>query len=261
MPGIEVTTGPLGQGISDVGRDGARRAHACGALQPPGHDIVDHHTFVIASDGDMRRGSPARRQSLAGHLALGRLIVVLRPQPHLARGPTLAVVHRGRRQALRGVRLARPEPRARTSALDRPASRRPRPRSAIEDRPSLIIVRTHIGYGSPHKQDTAARPRLAARRGGGPADARRRTAGPRQARSTSPTRRSRTSAAAASAARELEAEWNERFDAYRRQFPSWRRSSSCSMPASCPTAGTRDVPSFDRLDGRSDRDPQVVRRR
>ncbi len=110
LPGIEVTTGPLGQGISHaVGMALAERMLAA-RFNREGHEIVDHHTFVIASDGDLEEGISGEASSLAGHLGLGRLIVVLRQQPHLDRGRYRTGVQRGRRQALRGIRLARPEP-------------------------------------------------------------------------------------------------------------------------------------------------------
>src|SRR5438270_4333164 len=74
-PGIEATTGPLGQGISmAVGFALAERMLAA-RFNRDGHDIIDHHTFVIASDGDMQEGIASETSSLAGHLGLGRLIV------------------------------------------------------------------------------------------------------------------------------------------------------------------------------------------
>src|SRR5262245_16899519 len=73
-PGIETTTGPLGQGIStSVGIALAERMLAA-RFNRPGHDIIDHHTYVIASDGDMQEGIQHEASALAGHLGLGRLI-------------------------------------------------------------------------------------------------------------------------------------------------------------------------------------------
>src|SRR5947209_3066102 len=74
LPGIEVTTGPLGQGISHaVGMALAERMLAA-RFNRDGHDVVDHRTFVIASDGDLEEGISSESSSLAGHLGLGRLI-------------------------------------------------------------------------------------------------------------------------------------------------------------------------------------------
>ena len=109
--GIETTTGPLGQGISTaVGMALAERMLAA-RFNREGHEIVDHYTYVIASDGDLQEGVASEASSLAGHLGLGKLIALLGRQPHLDRGRHRALLHRGRRRALRGLRLARPEPR------------------------------------------------------------------------------------------------------------------------------------------------------
>ena len=133
-------------------RHGARRAHARRALRPTAR-LVDHFTYVIASDGDLEEGI-ASEASLARRPPRPRPPDrLLRRQPHLDRGRHRARLLRGRRQALRGLRLARAEPRRGPRA--RHASRRPSSAAQdVTDRPSLIIVRTHIAPGSPNKQDT-----------------------------------------------------------------------------------------------------------
>ena len=178
----------------------------------PGHEIVDHHTSSIASDGDMQEGVASEACSLAGHLGLGRLIALLRRQPHLDRGRHRALASpRTSAEALRGLRLARPEPRRGHRA--RPARGRRWPtRRAVADRPRLIVVRTHIAPGSPNKQDTARRARRAARRRGDQAHQGGLRLALARSRSSSPTRRSSTSASASRAARSAEAEWRERFE-------------------------------------------------
>ena len=208
----------------------------------PGHDIVDHHTYVIASDGDLQEG-------VASEAVVARRPPrprppdrLLRRQPHLDRGRHRALVHRGRRQALRGLRLARPEPRRghRRSS----ASRRRWPtRARSTDKPSLIIVRTPHRARLAEQAGHARRARLAARRRGDPAHQGGLRLARARSRSSSPTRRSRTSASAVARGEELETEWNERFEAYRPTTPSWPPSSSASSStAACPRAGTPTCP-------------------
>ena len=109
-PGIETTTGPLGQGISNaVGLALAERMLAA-RFNRDGHELIDHHTYTIASDGDMQEGVASEASSLAGHLGLGRLIAFYDDNHIQLAGDDRDGVLRGRRQALRGLRLARPEP-------------------------------------------------------------------------------------------------------------------------------------------------------
>ena len=109
------------------------------------------------------------------------------------------------------------------------------------DRPTLIIVDSHIGYGAPNKQDTHARPRRAARRGGDPADqAQLRLAGGREVPRARRRARALRATASARAARELRDAWMALFDEYKAKHPgAGRRSSTGCSAASCPTAGTR----------------------
>jgi transketolase len=153
-PGVEVTTGPLGQGIAHaVGMALAERMLAA-RFNRPDHEIVDHHTFVIASDGDLEEGISGEASSLAGHLALGRLISFYDRNHISIEGNTeLAFTEDvAERYAAYGWHVQDLEEDIALESIE-DALRRA---MAVEDRPSLIIVRTHIAYGSPHKQDTAA---------------------------------------------------------------------------------------------------------
>ena len=110
-PGIETTTGPLGQGISTaVGMALAERMLAA-RFDREGHDVVDHRTYFIASDGDLEEGIASEASSHRRPPRPRPADRLLRRQPHLDRGRHGAVVLRGRRRALRGLRLARAEPR------------------------------------------------------------------------------------------------------------------------------------------------------
>jgi transketolase len=153
LPGIEVTTGPLGQGISHaVGMALAERMLAA-RFNRPGHEIVDHRTFVIASDGDLEEGISGEASSLAGHLGLGRLISFY-DQNHISiEGDTkLAFTEDvGRRYEGYGWHVQDLEEDIGLDNLEQALQNA----IAVQDKPSLIIVRTHIAQGSPNKHDTA----------------------------------------------------------------------------------------------------------
>ena len=153
VPGVETTTGPLGQGISHaVGMALAERMLAA-RLNRPGHEIVDHHTFVIASDGDMEEGITNEAASFGGHLGLGRLIAFY-DRNHISIEGDTAITYTDDPVARFGALGWHVQDLEEEIALDSLEGAL-REAMAVEDRPSLIIVRTHIGYGSPHKQDTA----------------------------------------------------------------------------------------------------------
>jgi transketolase len=152
-PGIEVTTGPLGQGISHaVGMALGERMLAA-RFNRPGHDIVDHRTFVIASDGDLEEGISGEASSLAGHLGLGRLITFYDRNHISIEGDTGIAFSEdvGKRYEAYGWDIQDLEEDISLERLEEALSNA----IAVDDRPSLIIVRTHIAQGSPHKQDTA----------------------------------------------------------------------------------------------------------
>jgi transketolase len=117
-----------------------------------GHEIVDHHTYVIASDGDIQEGIASEASSLAGHLGLGKLIVFFDDNDIQLASPVDVVFSEdvGKRYEAYGWHVDRIED---VNDLDR-IEEATRAAQAVQDRPSFIIVRSHIGYGSPNKQDT-----------------------------------------------------------------------------------------------------------
>jgi transketolase len=152
--GIETTTGPLGQGISNaVGMALAERMLAA-RFNRPGHEIVDHHTYTIASDGDLQEGVASEACSLAGHLKLGRLIAFYDDNHIQLDGDTAMafsedVPERFEAYGWHTLDLGEDLELERLESAVAEAKE-------VEDRPSLIVLRTHIGIGSPHKQDTKA---------------------------------------------------------------------------------------------------------
>ena len=151
-PGVEVTTGPLGQGLANAVGMAIAEAQLAARYNRPGLDVVDHATYAIVSDGDLMEGVASEAASLAGHLALGKLICLYDDnRVTLAAGTEITFSEdRAQRFEAYGWHTARVadgnDVAAIFAALQ--AAR------ADTTRPSLILVRTHIGYGSPNKHDT-----------------------------------------------------------------------------------------------------------
>jgi len=150
--GVEATTGPLGQGFANaVGMAIAERRLGA-ELNRPGHEIIDHRTFVLASDGDLQEGVSAEAASLAGHLKLEKLTVLWDDNHIQLDGPTSWAWSENvlERFDAYGWGTALVDDGNDLEAIDAAIE------AAIADgKPSLIAVRTHIGFGSPHKQDTS----------------------------------------------------------------------------------------------------------
>ena len=151
-PGVEVTTGPLGQGISNAVGMAIAEAHLGAKFNRPGFPVLDHYTYVIASDGDLMEGVASEACSLAGHLGLGKLIVLYDDNHITIDGKTdLAFTEdrMGRFNAYGWHTQEVPDGND-TTAIGK-ALKKARDTG---DKPSIIAVRTHIGYGSPNKQDS-----------------------------------------------------------------------------------------------------------
>jgi transketolase len=151
-PGVESTTGPLGQGFANaVGMAIAERFLAS-RFNRPGYEIVNHYTYAIVSDGDLMEGVASEAASLAGQLKLGKLIFLYDNNSITLAGATRLVFTEdvGKRFEAYGWQVQTVEDGNDLEAISRAIT------AAREEttRPSLISVRTHIGYGSPKKQDT-----------------------------------------------------------------------------------------------------------
>jgi transketolase len=150
--GVEATTGPLGQGIANAVGFAMAEAHLAARFNRPGHEIVDHHTWVLAGDGDLMEGVSSEASSLAGHLGLGKLIVAYDDNKISLAGTTSLIFTEdvGARYTAYGWHVQHVENGNDLQSVERALATARQERK----RPSLIIARTHIGYGAPHKQDT-----------------------------------------------------------------------------------------------------------
>jgi transketolase len=153
-PGVEVTTGPLGQGVANAVGMALAEAHLAATFNRPGHAIIDHCTYFLCSDGDLMEGVSHEACSFAGHLKLGKLIGIYDDNHITIDGKTELTFSddTAKRFESYGWHVQRVADGNDLVAIDAAlvAARR------VADRPSLVIVRTHIGFGSPNKQDTAA---------------------------------------------------------------------------------------------------------
>jgi transketolase len=153
-PGVETTTGPLGQGVANAVGMAIAEKHLAARFNTPERPLVDHYTYAICSDGDLMEGISHEAASLAGHLGLGKLIYLYDDNEISIDGSTdLAFTEDvDARFEAYDWHVQRIDDGNDLHAIDAAiqAAR------AETERPSLISVRTHIGYGSPNQQDTAA---------------------------------------------------------------------------------------------------------
>ncbi|MBW2086978.1 MAG: transketolase, partial [Deltaproteobacteria bacterium] len=153
-PGVETTTGPLGQGFANgVGMAMAER-YLAALFNRPGYEIIDHYTYGIVSDGDLMEGVSHEAASLAGHLGLGKLIYLYDDNRISIEGSTDLTFTENRiaRFEAYGWHVQQVEDGNDLKAVAAAIAKA----QQEKERPSLIAVRTHLGFGSPHKQDTAS---------------------------------------------------------------------------------------------------------
>lgn len=152
--GIEATTGNLGQGFANGVGMGIAQKYLAAHFNRPGHAIVDYRIYVLVSDGDLMEGVSSEAASLAGHLGLDNLIYLYDNNKISIEGSTDLAFSEdvGKRFEAYGWSVQKLSDGNNLGALDNALRTTQMERS----RPSLIIVTTHIGFGSPHKQDTAA---------------------------------------------------------------------------------------------------------
>jgi len=249
-PGVETTTGPLGQGIANaVGLAMAER-HMAAVFNRPDHDIIDHFTYVICGDGDLMEGVASEAASLAGHLGLGKLICLYDDNRISIEGSTDITFTEDVAMRFRsyGWHTLVVEDGNNTQAIQEALLSA----KAEADRPTLILLRTHIAYGSPGKQDSA--------------DAHGAPLGEEEVRSTkrnlnwpqdkhfhvpeeAVTPRSECVAAGA----EGEAEWNSRYEAYKKAYPEDGARLSDALEGRLPLGWDDGIPDF------SDSDPIATR--
>ena len=152
-PGVETTTGPLGQGVGNAVGMAVAEAHLAARFNREGHDVVDHYTYFICSDGDLMEGVSHEACSFAGHFRLGKLIGFYDDNKITIDGSTDLTFtdDTGKRFEAYGWHVLHLDDVNDLQAIDTVIAEA----KAVTDRPTLVVTRTHIGYGSPNRVDTA----------------------------------------------------------------------------------------------------------
>ncbi len=240
-PGVETTTGPLGQGFANGVGMAMAEAHLAARYNRPGFAIVDHHTYGIVGDGDLMEGIASEAASLAGHLRLGKLIY-LYDDNHVTLSAGTAITFTedcARRFEAYGWHTEAVADGNDPAAIERALCNA----HAETRRPSLILLRTHIGYGSPHKQDSfaahgsplgAEEVRLTKEKLGWP------TAPPFYL--PEPVRSHFRQAAGRG--ERAEAAWNENMSAYAHAFPEAAKELQQRIRGELPAGWDADIPHF-----------------
>jgi transketolase len=241
-PGVEVTTGPLGQGFASAVGFALAEALLAARFNRPGHEIVDHRTMVVCGDGDMMEGISSEAASLAGNLGLGKLLAFYDDNHISIEGSTdLAfcekVAHRFEDYGWHVQDLHE------EISLDdiRVAIERA---EAVADRPSLIVLRTHIGFGSPNKQDSAEAH-------GAPLGedevllTKRNLGWPSEEPFFIPQEALTRFRRAQERGRELESKWNDGLDAYREAYPELAEELERVLAGELPEGWANALPRFE----------------
>lgn len=240
-PGVETTTGPLGQGFGNGVGMAMAEAHLAARYNRPGFEIVSHFTYGIVSDGDLMEGVAAETASLAGHLQLGKLIY-LYDDNHvtLSAGTDITFTEDcARRFEAYGWHTQAVESGNDLAAIDRALC----VARGETNRPSLIRVRTRLGYGSPHKQDTfeahgsplgAEEVRLTKKNLGWPTEPPFYIPEPVRAHFLEAVERGERA----------EAEWNDKFSAYAQAFPQLAHELQQLIRGELPAGWDADIPQF-----------------
>lgn len=240
-PGVEVTTGPLGQGLAMAVGLAMAEAHLAARFNRPPYRVVDHTTYVLASDGDLMEGVSAEACGLAGHLRLGKLIVLYdRNGISLAGSTELAFTEDvPARFAAQGWHVTEVLDGNDLTALDR-ALQAAREETA---RPSLICVSTTIGYGAPQKQGTfhAHGSPLGEEELRG---AKRALGWPEEPPFFVPDEARRPFQDAAARGAEAQKRWDEAMRGYRTDHPELARELSRRLRGELPVGWDAGLPSF-----------------
>ncbi|HWX77934.1 MAG TPA: transketolase [Candidatus Acidoferrales bacterium] len=240
-PGVETTTGPLGQGFGNGVGMAIAEAYLAARYNQPGFEIINHFIYGIVSDGDLMEGVASEAASLAGHLQLGKLIYIYDNNRVTLSGATDVTFteDRAKRFEAYGWHTQTVEDGNDLNAIEQALGAARRETA----RPSLILVHTHIGYGSPGKQDTF--------------EAHGSPLGVEEVKRTKenlgwpveppffiPDEARAHFGKAIGKGEQAEAEWKQRFSAYAQKFPDLAKELESAMRGNLPAGWETAIPTF-----------------
>ncbi len=240
-PGVETTTGPLGQGFANGVGMAIAEAFLAARYNRPGHEIINHYTYAIVSDGDLMEGISSEAGSLAGHLKLGKLIYLYDDNNiSLASSTNLTFTeNRAERFQAFGWHTLDVKDGNDLDEIDAAI----RQAQAVKDRPSLIVVHTILGYGAPHKQNTF--------------EAHGSPLGPEEVKATKenlgwpveppfyvPDQALQHFREAVDKGKKEEDAWAQRWAAYEKAYPDLARELKQAMNGELPKDWAAEIPSF-----------------
>ena len=239
-PGVEVTTGPLGQGFGNAVGMAMAEAQLAARYNRPGHNVIDHHTWVLASDGDLMEGVAAEAASLAGHLQLGKLNCLYDDNKvTLSAGTDIAFTEdRAARFSAYGWHVQTVDDGNDVEAIEQ-ALQRARDETG---KPSLILIRTHIGHGSPEQDSYKAH--------GSPlgekdvAATKQKLGWPQQPSFLLPEDALAHFRSALDRGKQVQVDWETRFAAYAQAFPEPAAELQRSLDGRLPEGWDADIPVF-----------------
>ena len=241
VPGVEMTTGPLGQGVANGVGMAIAEAYLSSRYNRPGHAIIDHYTYVLASDGDFMEGISYEAASIAGHLKLGKLIYLYDDNSICLAGSTdlsFSEDRMARFKAL-GWHTSMVEDGNDLNAIETAVLAA----QIIKDRPSIISVRTKIGFGSPNKEGSSDSH-------GAPLGTeevlltKKNLGYPEEPAFYVPDEVLNKCRQAVPKGSQAEMEWNSWFDSYATKYPNLAEELKQAMAGKLPENWDKDIPSF-----------------
>jgi len=246
-PGVETTTGPLGQGLMNAVGMAMAEAHLAAVYNRDGHEIVNHYTFGICGDGDLMEGASHEASSLAGHLGLGKLIFLYDDNHISIEGKTELAYTDDVKKRFEGYHWHVIDLGEQANDVDAIAQAFEAAK-AVSDKPSMILLRTHIGFGSPNKVDTSGVH-------GSPlgSDEVRLTkmayGWPEEKQFEIPDDVMKYMRRGVQHGQQLEREWQKTFDAYRQAHPDLARQFESALECELPSGWDSEIPTFQPADG------------